>query len=44
MIEHRDFITESWCLRSTGLDLAVLAQTESLFALSNGRHRLAQKP
>jgi alpha,alpha-trehalose phosphorylase len=36
MIEHRDFITEPWCLRCTGLDLAVLAQTESLFALSNG--------
>jgi alpha,alpha-trehalose phosphorylase len=36
VIGHPDFETEPWCLRETGLDLAVLAQTESLFALSNG--------
>ena len=36
MIEHTDFVTEPWQLRATGLDLAVLAQTESIFALSNG--------
>jgi len=27
---------QGWCLRETGLDLTRLAQTESLFALSNG--------
>ncbi|MBT8159546.1 MULTISPECIES: glycoside hydrolase family 65 protein [Arthrobacter] len=36
MIGHPDFVTEPWCLRETGLDLGLLAQTESLFALSNG--------
>lgn len=30
------FPVEPWCLRESGLDLSVLAQTESLFALSNG--------
>jgi len=32
---HR-FTVEPWALRETELDLAVLAQTESVFALSNG--------
>jgi len=36
MIGHPAFVTEPWCLRETGLDLDVLAQTESVFALSNG--------
>ena len=36
MIDHPAFTVEPWCLRATGLDLQVLAQTESLFALSNG--------
>jgi alpha,alpha-trehalose phosphorylase len=36
MIGHPDFVTEPWCLRETGLDLGLLAQTESVFALSNG--------
>ena len=36
MIGHPVFVTEPWSLRETGLDLDVLAQTESVFALSNG--------
>ena len=36
MIKHRAFVAEPWSLRETTLDLDVLAQTESLFALSNG--------
>ena len=36
MIGHSAFVTEPWCLREAGLDLDVLAQTESVFALSNG--------
>ena len=36
MIEHPVFSTEPWCLRERGLELDVLAQTESVFALSNG--------
>ena len=36
MIDHPAFAAESWSLRETRLDLEVLAQTESLFALSNG--------
>ncbi|MDQ6615752.1 MAG: family 65 glycosyl hydrolase [Actinomycetota bacterium] len=36
MINHPAFLVEPWCLRATGLDLAVLAQTESVFALANG--------
>lgn len=36
MIENPDFTVEPWCLRATDLDLDVLAQTESVFALSNG--------
>jgi trehalose/maltose hydrolase-like predicted phosphorylase len=30
------FPVESWCVRERGLDLDLLAQSESLFALSNG--------
>ncbi|HEX7321563.1 MAG TPA: family 65 glycosyl hydrolase, partial [Mycobacterium sp.] len=36
MINHPAFPIEPWCLRCTGFDPDVLAQTESLFALSNG--------
>ncbi|PPJ28754.1 family 65 glycosyl hydrolase [Nocardia nova] len=36
MINHPAFTIEPWCLRATGLDPEVLAQTESVFALSNG--------
>ena len=36
MINHPGFTVEPWSLRETRLDLDVLAQTESLFALSNG--------
>jgi alpha,alpha-trehalose phosphorylase len=36
VITHPAFRIEPWCLRATYLDLAVLAQTESVFALSNG--------
>ena len=36
MIHHPAYPVEPWCLRETELDLDVLAQSESLFALSNG--------
>ncbi len=36
MIKHRQFVPEPWALRETELDLEMLAQSESLFALSNG--------
>jgi alpha,alpha-trehalose phosphorylase len=36
MIAHPAFPIEPWALRETELRLSVLAQTESLFALSNG--------
>ncbi|MDT4938785.1 MAG: alpha,alpha-trehalose phosphorylase [Pseudonocardiales bacterium] len=36
MIPHRRFPVEPWQVREVGLDLDVLAQSESLFALSNG--------
>jgi alpha,alpha-trehalose phosphorylase len=36
MITHESFALEPWALRETKLDLDVLAQTESVFALSNG--------
>ena len=36
MIEHRYFACEPWTLREIELELEVLAQSESLFALSNG--------
>jgi alpha,alpha-trehalose phosphorylase len=36
VIQHPAFTVEPWCLHETELDLDVLAQTESLFALSNG--------
>ena len=36
MIEHPAFPVEPWAVRETELDLGKLAQTESVFALSNG--------
>ena len=36
MIKQPEFTEEPWSLREVGLDLDRLAQTESLFALSNG--------
>ena len=36
MITHPAFTVEPWCVRESHLDLDVLAQTESIFALSNG--------
>jgi alpha,alpha-trehalose phosphorylase len=36
MIEHSAFTVEEWKVRETELHLDVLAQTESIFALSNG--------
>ena len=36
MIRHPAFRVEPWTLHETDLDLAILAQSESLFALSNG--------
>ena len=40
MIDHPGFTVEPWSLRETRLDLDVLAQTESLFARTNGHHGL----
>jgi alpha,alpha-trehalose phosphorylase len=36
MITHPAFAVDPWSLRETALDLEVLAQTESVFALANG--------
>ncbi len=36
MITQRTFAVDPWCVRETALDLDVLAQSESVFALSNG--------
>jgi len=36
MIKQPEFSEEPWSLKETGLDLGQLAQTESVFALSNG--------
>ena len=36
MIQHPYYATEPWNVRETALDLDVLAQSESVFALSNG--------
>jgi alpha,alpha-trehalose phosphorylase len=36
MIRHTAFEVQPWLLRETDLDLDVLAQTESIFALGNG--------
>jgi len=36
MIEHPSFTVEKWSVRERGINLDTLAQTESLFALSNG--------
>ena len=36
MIEHPNYTIEPWALRESSLDLDVLAQSESVFALTNG--------
>ncbi|MBV9662227.1 MAG: hypothetical protein JO337_13825, partial [Acidimicrobiales bacterium] len=36
MIDHPAFALEPWVIRENGLDLDILAQSESVFALSNG--------
>jgi alpha,alpha-trehalose phosphorylase len=36
MIEHPSFLVEPWALHETSMNLDLLAQSESLFALSNG--------
>ncbi|HEV2758496.1 MAG TPA: glycosyl hydrolase family 65 protein [Acidimicrobiales bacterium] len=36
MIIHPCYSPETWCIRETTLDLDVLAQSESIFALANG--------
>ena len=36
MIQHPAFSVEPWAVHETELDLDTLAQTESVFALSNG--------
>ena len=36
MITHRSYTVEPWAVRETNLNLDVLAQSESVFALSNG--------
>src|ERR687887_1933787 len=36
MIRQAAFVVEPWCVREQGLDLDTLAQSESVFALSNG--------
>jgi alpha,alpha-trehalose phosphorylase len=36
LILHPCFSLETWCVRETTLDLDVLAQSESIFALANG--------
>jgi alpha,alpha-trehalose phosphorylase len=36
VIDHAGFAAAPWCLRESSLDLDVLAQTESVFALANG--------
>ncbi|MDP8925780.1 MAG: family 65 glycosyl hydrolase [Actinomycetota bacterium] len=36
MSQHRSFPPEPWAIRETELDLSTLAQSEALFALSNG--------
>jgi alpha,alpha-trehalose phosphorylase len=36
VIDHPGFVVEPWVVRETTLDLDVLAQSESVFALSNG--------
>ncbi|GAA2717108.1 MULTISPECIES: glycosyl hydrolase family 65 protein [Streptomyces] len=36
MITHPAYMVEPWCLRETELNLDVLSQSESVFALSNG--------
>ena len=44
VIHHPAFAVEPWALRETALDLERLAQTESVFALSNGHLGLRGEP
>ena len=44
MIAHPAFAVEPWSVRETHLDLDVLAQTESVFALANGHIGLRGEP
>jgi alpha,alpha-trehalose phosphorylase len=37
MIQHASYSVEPWSIHETVLDLDIVAQSESLFALSNGR-------
>ena len=34
--DHRCFACEPWAVRETELDLSTLAESEAIFALSNG--------
>ena len=36
MIVHPCYALETWCVRETELDLDVLGEAESIFALANG--------
>jgi alpha,alpha-trehalose phosphorylase len=36
VFQHPSFAADPWMIRETTLDLSILAQTESIFALSNG--------
>jgi alpha,alpha-trehalose phosphorylase len=36
MIDHPNYVVDPWAIRETGLHLDTLAQSESVFALSNG--------
>jgi len=36
VIQHRAYVVEPWSLTERSLDLDILAQSESVFALSNG--------
>jgi alpha,alpha-trehalose phosphorylase len=36
VIDHPCYSAETWCVRETSLDLDVLGQSESIFALANG--------
>ena len=44
MIEHPAFTIEEWKIRETELHRDILAQTESIFALSNGHIGLRGQP
>jgi hypothetical protein len=44
MIIHPAFPPDQWDIRERGLDLSVLAQSESLFTLSQRSPRAARQP